>query len=62
MEWLAVIIGTVAVLVAVFLRGASSGQDSAEVEALKDVEKAKQLDVPVDAGVVRDRLRDSLRK
>jgi hypothetical protein len=62
MEWLAVIIGTFAVLVAVFLRGASSGQDSAELEALHDVEKAKQIDVPVDTNAVRDRLRDSLRK
>ncbi len=62
MEWLTVVIGTVAVLVAVFLRGASTGRDEHQVEALRDVEKAKQIDVPTDTDVVRQRLRASLRK
>jgi hypothetical protein len=66
MEWLAVIIGTVAVLVVTFLRGASSGRDEQEQqhtkEVLRNVEKAKQIDVPTDANDVRQRLRDNLRK
>jgi len=66
MEWLAVIVGTVAVLLVTFLRGASSGRDDQELEqtkeVLRNVEKAKQVDVPADTDDVRQRLRDNLRK
>jgi hypothetical protein len=66
MEWLAVIVGTVAVLLVTFLRGASSGRDDQELEQTKEVlsnvKKAKQVDVPADTDDVRQRLRDNLRK
>jgi hypothetical protein len=66
MEWLAVIIGTVTVLVAAFLRGESIGREEQELEhtkeVLRNVEKAKEVDIPSNTDDVRQRLRDNLRK
>lgn len=66
MEWIAVVIGTVAVLVAAFLRGASTGRDERELEQAKEVldnvKKAKYADTAANADDARQRLRENLRK
>jgi hypothetical protein len=66
MEWLAVIIGTVAVLAAVFLRGKAAGESKTELEQAKEVldnvRKAKEADTAANADDARQRLRYNLRK
>jgi len=66
MEWLAVIIGTVIVLAAVFLRGKDAGENKTELEQAKEVldnvRKAKEANTAANADDARQRLRDNLRK
>ena len=65
MEWLAVIIGTIAVLFTVFSRGKDAGENKADKEVLGNVAKAKKATDDVagdDIATVRKRLRDNARK
>ena len=69
MEWLAVAIGTLAVVIAVFLRGKDAGMVQANndtnTEALDNVAQAKKAaDAAArdDIDTVRQRLRDNARK
>jgi len=65
MEWLAVIIGTIAVLFTVFSRGRDAGENKATQEVLDNVAKAKKAADTVardDIDTVRNRLRDNSRK
>lgn len=65
MEWLAVIIGTIAVLFTVFSRGKDAGENKKDAEVLDNVAKAKKAadDVAADdADAVRDRLRANAKK
>ena len=65
MEWLAVIVGTIAVLFTVFSRGKDAGENKATQEVLDNVAKAKKAADDVardDIDTVRQRLRDNLRK
>lgn len=69
MEWLAVAVGTLAVVIAVFLRGKDAGKVQAEnnttTEILDNVAQAKKAadDVNADSiDTVRNRLRDNARK
>jgi len=65
MEWLAVIIGTFAALVVVFIKGQSAGKDKAEneagQEALENVAEAKKVADDVAAMPADDR-RERLRR
>ena len=65
MEWLAVIIGTIAVLFAVFSRGKDAGENNAAKEVLDNAAKAKKAADDVardDIDTIRRRLRDNARK
>lgn len=69
MEWLAVAVGTLAVIITIFLRGKDAGKVSADSdtqkEVLDNVAKAKKAaDSVASDGIntVRDRLRDNARK
>jgi hypothetical protein len=62
MEWLAVIVGTVAVLIIAFLRGATTGSDEQELEQTKEVlDNVAKSKVPDGGNIndVRQRLRDN---
>jgi hypothetical protein len=54
---------SLAAVVIVFIRGASHGSDKQEQEqtkeVLRNVEKAKQIDIPNNTDDVRQRLRDN---
>lgn len=62
MEWLAVIIGTIAVILAAWLKGKDAGEAKAPKEVLDNVRKAKEADAAANADDARQRLRDNLRK
>lgn len=65
MEWLAVIIGTIAVLFTVFSRGKDAGKNKKDAEVLDNVAKAKKAADDVagdDTDAVRDRLRANAKK
>lgn len=65
MEWLAVIIGTIAVLFTVFSRGKDAGENKKDAEVLDNVAKAKKAADAVagdDTDAVRDRLRANAKK
>lgn len=65
MEWLAVIIGTIAVLFTVFSRGNDAGKNKKDAEVLDNVAKAKKAADAVagdDNDAVRDRLRANAKK
>ena len=65
MEWLAIIVGTIAVLVTAFLRGAKSAEGETAKEVIDNVAKAKKAANDVasdDISTVRNRLRDNARK
>lgn len=65
MEWLALIIGTIAVLFSVFSRGRDAGENKANQEVLDNAAKAKKAADAVagdDIDTVRQRLRDNARK
>ena len=65
MEWLAVIVGTIAVLFTVFSRGRDAGENKATQEVLDNVAKAKKAADDVardDIDAIRNRLRDNARK
>ena len=65
MEWLAVIIGTIAVLFTVFSRGKDAGENKATQEVIDNAAKAKKATDDVardDIDDVRNRLRDNARK
>jgi len=65
MEWLAVIVGTIAVLFTVFSRGKDAGENKATQEVLDNVTKAKKAADDVagdDIDTIRQRLRDNARK
>lgn len=65
MEWLAVIIGTIAVLFTVFSRGRDAGENKKDAEVLDNVAKAKKAADAVRATPAderRERLRKQSRK
>lgn len=65
MEWLAVIIGTIAVLFTVFSRGKDAGENKKDAEVLDNVAKAKKAADDVagdDIDTIRNRLRDNAKK
>lgn len=69
MEWLAVIVGTIAAVAVAFLKGSQSGKNEVENDALEklaeNIAKAKQAANDVasdDIDTVRQRLRDNARK